>query len=127
MCGVDNGVSDLPKMLYDRKKRYGKKHWVLDYWNRSILNGEYDRNTLKEVSPYYSADKIKVPVLLIHGEDDKVVDFKQSKSMERAIKKAKGQVKLVKLKDDDHYLQDNRTRIQALTEMVKFVESNIGG
>ena len=68
-----------------------------------------------------------MPVLLIHGEDDKVVDFKQSKSMERAIKKAKGQVKLVKLKDDDHYLQDNRTRIQALTEMVKFVESNIGG
>ena len=109
------------------KKRHGKKSWVLDYWNRSILNGEFDREALKEVSPYYSADKIKAPVLLIHGEDDKIVEINQSKLMHKAIKKNKGQVKLVKLKNDDHYLQDGETRIQALTEMVKFVEQHIGG
>ena len=127
-CAVSiNGVSHLPKMLNEDKQRYGKKHWVLDYWNRSILDGDYDQNTLKEVSPYFSADKIKAPVLLIHGEDDKVVEFSQSKLMEKAIKKQKGQVKLIKLKNDDHYLQDSKTRIQALNEMVKFVESNIGG
>ena len=127
-CAVSiNGVSDLPKMLVDDKKLYGEKHWVLDYWNRSILDDGYDRKALKEVSPYYSADKIKVPVLLIHGEDDKVVEFKHSRVMQKAIKKNKGQVKLVKLKNDDHYLQDGQTRVQALTEMVKFVEQNIDG
>jgi len=98
----------------------------LDYWNRSILNSDFDRSVLKEISPYYSADKIKIPVLLIHGEDDKVVEFNQSKLMQKAIKKQNGQVTLIKLKDDDHYLQDSATRVQALTEMVKFVEQNIG-
>lgn len=127
-CAVSiNGVSHLPKMLASDKKRYGKSSWVLDYWNRSILNDDYDRNTLKEISPYFSAEKIKAPVLLIHGEDDKIVEFNQSKLMQKAIKKQKGQVSLIKLKDDDHYLQDSATRIQAVTEMVKFVEQNIGG
>ena len=127
-CAVSiNGVSHLPKMLSADKKRYGKKSWVLDYWNRSILNGEFDRDALKEVSPYFSADKIKAPVLLVHGEDDKIVEMNQSKLMQKAIKKNKGQVKFVKLKDDDHYLQDGKTRAQALTEMVKFVEKHIGG
>ena len=126
-CAVSiNGVSHLPKMLAADKKRYGKKSWVLDYWNRSILNSDFDRSVLKEISPYYSADKIKIPVLLIHGEDDKVVEFNQSKLMQKAIKKQNGQVTLIKLKDDDHYLQDSATRVQALTEMVKFVEQNIG-
>jgi len=126
-CAVSiNGVSHLPRMLADDKKRYGEKSWVLDYWNKSILNSSFDRNLLKEVSPYYSAEKIKAPVLLIHGEDDKVVEFNQSRLMQKAIKKQKGQVKLVKLKNDDHYLQDGGTRIQALTEMVKFVETHIG-
>lgn len=126
-CAVSiNGVSHLPKMLVADKKLYGKKSWVLDYWNRSILNSDFDKNTLKEVSPYFSAEKIKVPVLLIHGEDDKVVEFNQSKLMQKAIKKHNGQVKLIKLKNDDHYLQDSATRVQALIEMVQFVEQHIG-
>ena len=126
-CAVSiNGVSHLPQMLSSDKKRYGKKSWVLDYWNRSILNSDFDKNLLKEISPYFSAEKIKAPVLLIHGEDDKVVEFNQSKLMQKAIKKQKGQVKLVKLKNDDHYLQDSDTRVQALIETVKFVEQHIG-
>ena len=126
-CAVSiNGVSHLPIMLADRKKRHGKKSWVLDYWNRSILNSDFDKSLLKEISPYYSAEKIKVPVLLIHGDDDKVVPFEQSKLMQKAIKKQKGQVEFIKLKDDDHYLQDEKTRVKALVEMVKFVEKNIG-
>jgi len=126
-CAVSiNGVSHLPKMLAADKKLYGKKSWVLDYWNRSILNSDFDRNTLKEISPYYSVEKIKVPVLLVHGEDDKIVEFNQSKLMQKAIKKQKGQVELVKLKNDDHYLQDSGTRIQAVVKTVEFVEQYIG-
>jgi len=93
-CAVSiNGVSHLPKMLAADKKRYGKKSWVLDYWNRSILNSDFDRESLKASSPYYSADKIKVPVLLIHGEDDKIVEINQSKLMHKAIKKKKTPLK----------------------------------
>lgn len=127
-CAVSiAGVSHLPKMLAADKRRYGRKSWVLDYWNRSILAGDYDEAILKQLSPYYSADKIKIPVLLIHGEDDDIVEYQQSKLMYKAIKKANGDASLVKLKNDDHFLQDGATRIQAVTEMVKFVEKQLGG
>ena len=126
-CAVSiAGVSHLPDMLLADKSRYGKKSWVLDYWNRSILASDYDKDSLKAVSPYYSADKIKIPVLLLHGEDDTVVEYKQSKLMYKAIKKVKGDVRLVKLKNDDHYLRDGATRIQAVKEMVQFVNKHIG-
>ena len=113
-------------MLLADKSRYGKKSWVLDYWNRSILASDYDKTSLKAVSPYYSANKIKIPVLLLHGEDDTVVEYKQSKLMYKAIKKAKGDVRIVKLKNDDHYLRDGTTRTQAVKEMVQFVDNHIG-
>ncbi|SMF14144.1 Dipeptidyl aminopeptidase/acylaminoacyl peptidase [Alteromonadaceae bacterium Bs31] len=127
-CSVSiAGVSHLPKMLEADKSRAGKHSWVLDYWNRSILAGDFDKDSLKAISPYYSADKIKVPVLLIHGEDDTVVEYEQSKLMHKAIKKSGGKSQLVKLKDDDHHLRDGSTRTQALKAMVEFVEANIGG
>lgn len=127
-CAVSiAGVSHLPKMLAADKRRYGRKSWLLDYWNRSILAGDYDEGTLKELSPYYSAEKIKIPILLIHGEDDDIVEYEQSKLMYKAIKKARGDVSLVKLKNDDHYLQNGATRIQAVKEMVEFVDGQLGG
>jgi dipeptidyl aminopeptidase/acylaminoacyl peptidase len=127
-CAVSiAGVSHLPKMLAADRSKYGRKSWVLDYWNRSILASDYNKGTLKQSSPYYSAEKIKIPVLLIHGEDDDIVEYEQSRLMYKAMKKAKGNVKLVKLKNDDHHLKGSATRIQAITEMVKFVEKNIGG
>jgi len=90
------------------------------------LNSDFDRESLKASSPYYSADKIKAPVLLIHGEDDKIVEINQSKLMHKAIKKNKGQVEFIKLKNDDHHLQDSKTRVQALKATVEFVEKHIG-
>lgn len=126
-CAVSiAGVSHLPKMLASTRKSYGRSSWVLDYWNRSILDGDFDNEALKEISPYYSADKIAIPVLLVHGENDTTVDYEQSKLMLSAIKKVKGEARLVKLKNDDHYLQNGETRIQAVKETVEFVDKHIG-
>ena len=98
----------------------------MDYWNRSILAGDYSEEKMKAVSPYFFADKIKAPILLLHGENDTIVEYEQSRLMHRAIKKAKGNTRLVKLKDDDHYLQNSSTRMQAVKEMTEFVIQHLG-
>ena len=69
---------------------------------------------MRAVSLYFFAEKIKAPVLLLHGENDTVVEYEQSRLMHKAIKKAKGKTRLVKLKNDDHYLQNSSTRMQAV-------------
>ncbi|MEM7283227.1 MAG: prolyl oligopeptidase family serine peptidase, partial [Pseudomonadota bacterium] len=120
------GVSHLPAMLKADKSRYGRDHEVLQYFERSILDGKYDSDALKEISPYFSADRVTIPVLLMHGEDDTIVEYNQSKLMHRALKKAGRDVELVKLKNEDHYLREGSTRLQALQTIVGFVDKHIG-
>ena len=69
---------------------------------------------------------MKIPVLLMHGENDKIVGYKQSRLMQRALKKAGKEVELVKLKNEDHYLSQGSTRMQTIETMVGFVDRHIG-
>jgi dipeptidyl aminopeptidase/acylaminoacyl peptidase len=119
------GISDLNRMLIKEKNRK-QNNRINPYLARSILNDDYDTNELKEISPYFHVDKVKIPVMLIHGEDDNVVDFSQSKIMYKALKKAGKDVELIKLKDEDHYLREGSTRIQALKAMIGFIDKHIG-
>lgn len=120
------GISHLPRMLKEDRSRYGKNHEVMRYLERSILDGGYDSDALEAISPYFFAEQVQIPVLLMHGEDDTIVDFEQSTLMQRAMEKAGKDVELVRLKNEDHYLREGSTRLQALEVMVEFVEEHIG-
>ena len=120
------GISDLGRLLKEDKSRYGRDHEVLPYLERSILDSEADAQALRNVSPIYAAEAVKVPVLLIHGEDDTVVDFEQSRRMYRALKRADKQVRLVKLKHEDHFLREGSTRLQTLSEIIGFIDQHLG-
>jgi len=120
------GVSHLHKMLAEDKSRYGKDSEVVPYFTRSILDGAYDKKALHKVSPYFYAENVTIPVMLVHGQDDTIVDFNQSKLMHKALKKAGKDVTLITLKDEDHHLQKGSTRIQALEALVNFVDQYIG-
>jgi dipeptidyl aminopeptidase/acylaminoacyl peptidase len=120
------GVSHLPKLIQEKNSRYGRDHAVLRYLESSILGGEFDEEALSEISPYFKAEQVQIPVLLMHGEDDKVVDFEQSKVMYRALQRAGKSVELIELDNEDHYLQEGSTRLQALQAMIAFVDKHIG-
>ena len=75
-------------MLKDEKRDHGKDHWVVSYWEQSMANGEATNDTLEAVSPINHAEVLKAPVLLIHGENEKVVPIRQSKALAKKLKKA---------------------------------------
>jgi dipeptidyl aminopeptidase/acylaminoacyl peptidase len=79
-------------------------------------------NDLKQVSPIAFSDHTDAPILLIHGEDDTVVRFDQSKNMAAALQRAGKPVELVKLTGEDHWLSKSETRLQMLKAAVAFVE-----
>lgn len=120
------GISHLPRMLKEDESRYGRDHEVLRYLERSILDDEFDADRLEAISPYFAAEQVQIPVLLMHGEDDTVVDFDQSRWMYRALEKAGKDVELVRLKNEDHHLREGSTRLQALEVLVGFVDKHIG-
>ena len=52
-------------------------------------------------------EAFQAPVLLIHGYDDSVVDYRHSKRMAKALSKAGKDVELKLIKDDGHSLLDS--------------------
>lgn len=71
------GVYDLNLMFKDRSPQL--MNVFTDYLGR-------DKDELNRFSPASQASKIKVPVMLVHGEDDERVPFKHAQVMRAALK-----------------------------------------
>lgn len=121
-----NGVSDLPGMLAFERNTHGSKHWIVSYFENFMVPGEATREKLNAVSPVNFANDFTAPVLLIHGEHDETVPFEQSDDMYDKLRRAKKDVRLVKLADENHYLYSRASRKRTLEEAVTFINRHIG-
>jgi dipeptidyl aminopeptidase/acylaminoacyl peptidase len=72
-------------------------------------------------SPARSVATIKIPVLLIHGEDDTIVPPTQSESMAQALTMAGKKAVLLKLPGEDHWLSHAESRTRVLREVDTFL------
>jgi dipeptidyl aminopeptidase/acylaminoacyl peptidase len=96
----------------------------LRYWSRFLgVEGRKDPD-LDAISPAKLAARADAPVLLIHGKDDTVVLYEQSRIMADALKKAGKPVELVTLHGEDHWLSRGDTRLQMLKAVVGFLEKH---
>ncbi|WP_020209089.1 alpha/beta hydrolase family protein [Gilvimarinus chinensis] len=121
-CAVSiNGVTDLEGLLDDRRSSRGDDHWVVEYFERSMVKSEYTEEDLKAISPVYAAAKVKAPVLLIHGENDKVVPIEQSEDMHDELQDAGKSSMFIELDNESHYLEYSATRQQTLKAILEFV------
>ena len=125
-CAVSvAGPSDLKRMLQDNQKLYAKApNSAQRYWLRFMgADGAGDPD-LAAISPAKLADKVDIPILLIHGKDDTVVPYVQSQIMAAALKKAGKPVEFVTLDGEDHWLSSGATRLKMLDATVTFLEKN---
>jgi dipeptidyl aminopeptidase/acylaminoacyl peptidase len=126
-CAVSfAGISDLPKMLKEERARYGKDSQAVSFWISRIGSSFDDSEQLRATSPARQADKIKCPVLLMHGEGDTTVPIEQSEIMAGAMKSAGKQVEFIRFPGEDHHFNLADTRIRFLKETAAFLEKNIG-
>ncbi|MCF2948033.1 S9 family peptidase [Paraglaciecola aquimarina] len=118
-CAISvNGVSNVFDLVKDNRV-FWQSYNVVD---EQIGN---DNQTLREISPVNYADKIKVPVLLIHGELDRQVDIKHSYQMRDALQKANKEVIFIEQAGEDHYLSSEKMRVQAFKAMDAFLNDNL--
>lgn len=126
-CAVSvAGVSDLNMMLSDiaRQTRSGSSQ--IDWWTMSIGDRADDAERIRAASPANLADRVQIPILLMHGTDDTVVPIDQSRRMQRALQNAGKNVRFVELRGDDHWISDSSTRQQVMREMETFLAQHLG-
>lgn len=118
-CAVSvAGVSNVYEMVKDSRDVWSSYNTI----DEQIGN---DYKHLHEISPVNYADKIKIPVLLVHGDSDRQVDIKHSVQMYDALKKAGKDVTFVTLPDEDHYLMNNENRVTTFKAMDEFLNKNL--
>jgi dipeptidyl aminopeptidase/acylaminoacyl peptidase len=125
-CAVSvAGPSDLSRFLVTNIRNNNDQIGASQrYWLRFLgADGARDPD-LAAISPARLADKVDIPVLLIHGKDDTVVRYDQSQAMADALRKAGKPVDFITLEGEDHWLSRGGTRLRMLTETVAFVEKH---
>ncbi|HEY1560212.1 MAG TPA: S9 family peptidase [Caulobacteraceae bacterium] len=114
------GVSDIARHI-DWAKSRERKGAALEterYWQAYAG----DLTKLSQISPALMANKVAIPILLVHGKDDMVVTYNQSQIMADALSRAHKPFDFVTLKGEDHWLSRGVTREQMLEAVVAFLE-----
>jgi dipeptidyl aminopeptidase/acylaminoacyl peptidase len=114
--------------IYDLAMMYKKGDIKSDESGRSYLNtviGKDDAD-LAANSPDKLADKIDVPVLLIHGEDDKRAPFAQAKAMRAALDAAHKPYEWLSKPGEGHGFYDEKNNIEFYNRLQAFLEKHIG-
>ena len=92
-----------------------------EYWLKAIGDPRDDRARLEAASPIRAVADWRLPVLLIHGEADSVVPVSQSRDMERALRRAGKDVRLVVMAGAGHSRWVSRDETRVLAEMESFL------
>ena len=122
-CAVDlAGPADLRSFVdwsKDRTDISSQRYWD-NFMGAKAANDPH----LNDISPADHADRVTIPILLIHGRDDTVVPFGQSLAMANALKEHGKPYDFVVLSHEDHWLSRGDTRLQMLKATMAFVEKN---
>jgi dipeptidyl aminopeptidase/acylaminoacyl peptidase len=111
------GVTNLKKLV-SRSRRYTNSKFVKNQIGD-------DSNDLEARSPYYQAEKVKIPMLFLHGEDDRIVDVEQSRMMVDELQDLDKPVEYIEFESGDHYLSIQRNRHAAFKAMDTFLKRHL--
>jgi dipeptidyl aminopeptidase/acylaminoacyl peptidase len=126
-CAVSvSGISDLEDFIGWRKRNWGADSDGYTYWLEAIGDPDEDRQRLREVSPSRLVDRIRIPILLIHGTQDDIVPFAQSRAMKKALEKSGRRTELIEMKNEGHSYWSDENEMLALSSIDAFLWSNLG-
>jgi len=120
------GVSDLDEMLKMERRIVGKDSAVYAYWVKQIGDPDRDAEGIAAISPITHTDRVKAPILLVHGDDDDIVPYEQSVAMKRALERSGRPTQLITLEDEGHSGWSDENQAAVLSAIGQFLRANIG-
>jgi dipeptidyl aminopeptidase/acylaminoacyl peptidase len=125
-CAADMaGFADVQIMMQQAQAMSsGRDNDVLRFWERYMGAKSYADPMLAQISPVRQAAKAAIPILIVHGKDDTVVDYQQSVAMADALKRAGKPYTFVTLDGEDHWGSRSETRLKLLQAVMEFLLKN---
>ena len=101
-------------------------------WRRKQREAEYgsleaDRDFLREISPIHKVDRIRAPLMVIHGANDPRVPVGEAEQIVEGIRRRGGVVEYLRFEDEGHGLVRLPNRIAAYTRIGLFLDQHLAG
>ncbi|KDE04601.1 hypothetical protein MVLG_04981 [Microbotryum lychnidis-dioicae p1A1 Lamole] len=121
-CGISHyGVSDLALLAGDTHKFESQYLFgLVGGTNEEIPEVYHDR------SPLYNADKIRAPLLLLQGTEDKVVPPEQAEKMKEVVLANKGKCELVLFEGEGHGFRRAENKKAAIEGQLEWMRNTWG-
>ncbi len=99
-------------------------------WMGAISTGEYgDPKTqlqlLKDLSPIHKLDRVKTPLLVMHGANDTNVPVVEAEQVVAALKKRNVPVEYVLFPDEGHGWRKQVNRVRSTLELTRFFSAHL--
>jgi dipeptidyl aminopeptidase/acylaminoacyl peptidase len=121
-AGVDVvGICNFVTFL-EKTGEYRRAHREAEYGSLSK-----DRKFLEEISPIHHVDKIRCPLMVIHGANDPRVPVGEAEQVVAALRKRKLPVEYLRYEDEGHGLDKLTNQLDAYPKMVAFLDRHVKG
>lgn len=99
-------------------------------WRRSHREKEYgdlerDRAFLERISPVHKADRIRVPLMVMAGDNDPRVPLAESEQVAERVRAGSGSVEFVHYSDEGHNFSRLENRIDSFTRIAEFLHRTL--
>jgi acetyl esterase/lipase len=99
-------------------------------WRRALREAEYgslehDAAMLREISPLFRADRIRAPLLVIHGRNDPRVPFEEAEQIVTTLKGLGRTVELLEYADEGHGFHRRVNRLEGWARAAEFLERHV--
>jgi dipeptidyl aminopeptidase/acylaminoacyl peptidase len=99
-------------------------------WRRDLRIAEYgdpekDRDLLERISPINHVDRIKAPLLVIHGANDPRVPVGEAEQIVAALRNRNVPVQYLRYEDEGHGLSKLANRLDAYAKMADFLDQHM--
>jgi dipeptidyl aminopeptidase/acylaminoacyl peptidase len=116
------GVYDLP-LMRKTDKNMGQAKRTTRFFDRTLGT---DMDALAKISPVERAGELDVPVMLVHGSDDKTADLNQFKAMAAALRDAGKPVETYLASGEGHGFVKPENRAELFHRIAAFLDKSIG-
>jgi len=101
-------------------------------WRRHLREAEYgslenDREFLEAISPINKVDRIRAPLLVIHGANDPRVPIGETEQMVARLRALGRTVEFLRLEDEGHQIAKLKNKLQAYPMAADFLKRHLMG
>ena len=122
-CGISiAGVTDWVELIKEKAEMFPQSYG----YNLSLVGDpKRDLPALNAISPVHLVDRIRAPVLIIHGRDDPAVPYTQARLLVSALEKAGKPYELMSKYNEQHGLRDFNNRVEMYRQVEAFLQKHL--